>query len=251
MNHINVIKPNIFNAFPEVIAAESTRHGGVSPVPFQSLNLGINTEDREEHIDKNRQYFFEQLGLNPQSYAGALQVHGNKVYHAQAPVLVEGYDALITNVGGLSVGVTVADCCPILIFDARQKAVAAVHAGWRGTVAKIVVETLREMKAVFNTRPEHCYAYVGTCISQDNYEVDELVGAQFEDAHKVKGKQPGKWMVDIRKANLEQLLGAGVPAHQIEVSSYCTWDNNDNFFSYRKEKGQTGRMLAVIALREV
>jgi YfiH family protein len=248
MSNINVIKPAIFNAFPEVVAAESTRHGGFSPMPFQSLNLGINTDDEPKNIDKNRQHFFEQLGLNSQSYAGAHQVHSNKVYHAQAPALAAGYDALITNVSGLSIGVTVADCCPILIFDARQKAIAAVHAGWRGTVAKIVLEALQEMQAIFRTQPENCYAYVGTCISQANYEVDSRVADQFEAACKEKGSQPGKWMVDIRKANHRQLLSAGLPAHQIEVSPYCTWANNEDYFSYRKEKGQTGRMLAVICL---
>lgn len=236
--------------FDNVIAAESTRHGGVSPAPYASLNLGLNTDDDLSNVEENRRRFLAELDLSANALASAHQVHGRAVLLATEPVYEHGYDALITQLPGLAVGVTVADCCPILIYDAKNKAVAAIHAGWRGTAARVVLAALQRMQLEFRTYPGDCFAYVGTCISQQYYEVDEQVAIRFSEVHKVPGAAPGKWMVDLRAANKHQLLSFGIPESNIEVSPYCTWQHNEDFYSHRKEQGRTGRMMAVISLPE-
>ncbi|GAB3775064.1 hypothetical protein GCM10028818_18650 [Spirosoma horti] len=159
-----------------------------------------------------------------------------------------GYDALITNKPGLLIGVTVADCVPILIYDPEHKAVAAIHAGWRGTVGGIVTKTLIQMQQQFGTNAGQCYAYVGTCIDACAFEVGPEVAEQFDTAFKRADADSDKSFVDLKAANAHLLVTAGIPERQIEVSIFSTIIHNDTYFSYRAEQGQTGRMLAVIGL---
>ena len=242
--------PTIFQAFPHLVAAESRRHGGVSNAPFASLNLGINTEDAGENVQENRRIFFEKLGISALSLASSYQVHDDQVQIVTQAGRAEGFDALITNRPDVFVGVTVADCTPVLIYDARRRAVGAVHAGWRGTVAQLVFKTLKTMQMEYGTMPEDCYAYVGTCIDECAFEVGEEVAARFEAPFKRFDASINKYLIDLKRANAAQLEAFGLPAEQIEISPYSTITHNADYFSYRLEKGQTGRMLAVIGIRE-
>jgi len=242
--------PAIFAGFSEVIAAESTRHGGVSPAPFTSLNLGINTADDVANVDENRRRFFSAIGASAYAFASSHQVHGTEIMYATEAGRYTGYDALITDKPGLLIGVTIADCVPILIYDQVHKAVAAIHAGWRGTVGGIVTKTLARMEQQFGTNARQCYAYVGTCIDECAFEVGPEVSEQFDAAFKRADAGSDKSFVDLKAANAHLLLTAGVPASQLEVSSFSTIIHNDTYFSYRAEKGQTGRLLAVIGLAD-
>lgn len=241
--------PTIFTNFPGLIVAESTRHGGISPVPFASLNLGFNTEDAAENVTENRRRFFDAIGASPDRFASSHQVHGTEVLHTTEPGRFEGYDALITNQPGLLVGVSVADCVPILVYDGGNKAVAAVHAGWRGTLGGIVAETLSRMQQQFGTQPSQCYAYVGTCIDAISFEVGPEVAEQFAPDFKRMDAGTGKGYVDLKAANVKNLTDFGIPPAQIGLSPFSTVLDNDDYFSYRAERGQTGRMLAVIGVR--
>ncbi|GAB3563492.1 peptidoglycan editing factor PgeF [Spirosoma luteolum] len=241
--------PALLAQFPTVVAAESTRHGGVSPAPYASLNLGINTDDQPAHVDTNRQRFMEALGAGSFGFVSSLQVHGTAVYEATAPGRHEGYDALITNRPGLLVGVTVADCVPMLIYDAGQRAVAAVHAGWRGTVGNIVGHTLARMQQTYGTRAVDCYVYVGTCIDTESFGVGPEVASQFDADLVQPHPETQQPCADLKRANVRFCQQWGVPAAQIAVSPYSTVLHNHDYFSYRAERGQTGRMLAVIGLR--
>lgn len=239
-------KPSLFAPFANLIAAESTRHGGISPIPFHSLNLGINTEDDSENVTENRQRFFTSLGIGANQLASSLQVHGTEILNATEPGYYTGYDALITNQTGLMVSVTVADCVPVLIYDAKCHAVAAIHAGWRGTVGGIITKTLARMQEEFGSQPKDCYAYVGTCIDDCSFEVGPEVAAQFSTSFVHSDPDTQQAFVDLKAANQQQLLDFGIPASQISVSNFSTVLHNGDYFSYRKEGGQTGRMLAVI-----
>jgi YfiH family protein len=241
--------PNSFQQFPQLVAAESTRHGGVSSASFFSLNLGINTNDDAEKVGENRRIFFEKLGIWETQFASSYQVHGDKVQVVTEAGRTEGYDALITNQPNVFIGVTVADCTPILIYDAKNQALGAVHAGWRGTVAQIVLKTLRTMQLTYGTQPADCCAYVGTCIDECSFEVGEEVAEQFGDEFKRFDTALGKYLIDLKKANAAQLSAFGIPTSQIEISPYSTVTHNEDYFSYRLEKGQTGRMLAVIGMK--
>ncbi|WP_428659169.1 peptidoglycan editing factor PgeF [Runella sp.] len=248
-NQSSFHSPTIFQRFPNLVAAESKRHGGVSVAPFSSLNLGINTNDEPENVRENRRLFFEKLGVSENTLASSYQVHGDTIQLVTEPGRAEGFDALVTNVPEIMVGVTVADCTPVLIYDARCGVVGAVHAGWRGTVSQLVYKTLETMHGEYGTAPGDCYAYVGTCIDECAFEVGEEVAEQFPDTFKRFDAVTKKFLVDLKRANAAQLENFGIPAAQIEISPYSTITHNADYFSYRLEKGQTGRMLAVIGMK--
>ncbi|GAB3935051.1 peptidoglycan editing factor PgeF [Larkinella terrae] len=245
------IAPPVFEFFQQLIAAESTRHGGISPFPFASLNVGLNTADSPENVQENRRRFFADLGIDESRIASSHQVHGDRILTVTEPGRFEGYDALITKLPNLFLTVTVADCTPILIYDARQQAVAAIHAGWRGTTARIVAKTVQAMQTQFGTQPADCHAYVGTCIDQCSFEVGNEVADQFDDVHKQFDPGRQKFMIDLKAANVAQLVQTGITHTQIGISPYSTVLNNADFFSYRSENGNTGRMLAVIGFQAI
>ncbi|MEZ0486306.1 peptidoglycan editing factor PgeF [Fibrella aquatica] len=249
MQHASFQVPALFAPFPHLIAAESTRHGGISQPPYSSLNLGINTDDDPANVVENRRRWLANWQLTDANLASSYQVHGTAIQVATEAGRTTGFDALITNVPGLMVGVTVADCTPILVFDTRNRAVAAIHAGWRGTVGGIVANTLASMHAHYGTQPADCLAYVGTCIDACSFEVGPDVATQFAPSRTSIDPVSGKAQVDLKQANADQLRAFGLSDSQIELSPYSTVLNNDDYFSHRLEQGLTGRMLAIIGVR--
>jgi YfiH family protein len=239
------ITPQIFRSNSQIVAGVSTRQWGVSPFPFSSLNLGVHTSDTSENIQTNLELFTKHLGINVNSLARSYQCHGDEILITQVPVYAENFDAIITNSKGVFPGVGIADCCPILLADPMHQVVAAIHAGWKGTVKEIVRKTVEKMQMEFQSLPTDILAYIGPCISQEFFEVGDEVANQF--LSEVKVLKNGKYHIDLKLANALQLKNAGVK--QIEISPFCTVKNNDLFFSYRKENGQTGRMLAVIGFK--
>lgn len=244
-----LIEPSIFKQFSNISAGQSKRHGGVSAEPFLSLNLGKSVGDNLENVEQNRAIFFGQLGFQKDNAVFSHQVHGCEVLVVKEAGNFTGFDAQITNVAGICLAVSIADCTPILIFDSKNKAVAAIHAGWKGTVSEIVSKTLLEMETQFGTKGENCFAFIGANISQPNFEVGSDVADNFHQKFKYFDEAKNKYFVDLKAANKAQLTNFGVPEIQIEVSDLCTVANNDLFFSHRKEKGITGRGLAAIGIK--
>ncbi len=244
-----IIYPEIFKNQP-VIAAQSTRQGGMSLPPYSSMNLGLFVNDKCENVIKNRELFFGKLGIDPEHIVLSKHVHGIKVYVGNFPIVTEGYDALITNKTNLFLAVSIADCTPILIYDNKNNAVAAIHAGWKGTVAGIIKHTLQKMNEIYGTKGADCLAYIGACIGCDNFEVGEEVAHHFDDAFKKSNTQKQKWFVDLKSTNKKQLLDFGIPSENIEISPYCTFKDETLFFSHRRDKGMTGRMMAVIGMKD-
>ncbi len=242
-------QPGIFQSFPQLIAAESTRHGGVSAPPYQSLNLGKSTGDDPDCVVENRRRFCAALGFETGHLAWSKQVHGTEIRLVTRPGGAEGFDALLSAERGVVLAVSVADCTPILIYDSKHKAVAAIHAGWRGTCGAVVGKTLLDMKKHFGTSGTDCYAYIGTCIDECSFEVGNEVAEAFDPAHKRWDAERQKFFVDLKKANAAQLLDFGVPAAQMEISAFSTVLHNADYFSHRKEHGVTGRMMVVIGIR--
>jgi len=242
--------PEIFLKFSNLIAAESTRHGGVSPAPYFSLNLGGSTLDSVENVTINNNRFFEALDVEPEQIAKSHQVHSSEILKVTAGGRFEGFDALITNVKNIQLAVTIADCTPILIYDPVNQTIAAVHAGWRGTVQNIVLKTAKALQIEYGSDPGDCIAYVGTCIDECSFQVGEEVAVNFDSAYKRWDSSLQKFFVDLKQANKDQLLLAGLKSENIGISPYSTVLNNDDYFSYRNEKGLTGRMLATIGIRE-
>jgi YfiH family protein len=244
-------RTKIFQPFKDVVAAQSTRNGGISPKPYQSLNLGLFTNDNRTNVAENRRRFFSSLQIREEQVVSSYQVHGDQVKVVKAPGQLEGFDALITNKRGLYLTVTIADCVPVLVYDPAQQVVAAVHAGWRGTAAQIIAATLKTMEGRYGTAAKDCLAFIGTCIDECSYEVGEEVAECFSYQQKRWDENRHKFFVDLKKANQDQLLTWGVPPENIEISPFSTVLNNDSFFSHRHEKGTTGRMLAVIGMKNI
>jgi polyphenol oxidase len=241
--------PALLQNLPNLVAAESTRHGGISPAPYQSLNLGLNTLDSQSNVDENRLRFFAALGIDANRVATSHQVHGKEILEATQPGRYEGYDALMTNIPNLFVGVSVADCVPILVYDQKRRAVAAIHAGWKGTLAELVRLTLEAMQKQYGTKPNDCFAYVGTCIDETSFEVGPDVADLFAPEFKRVDEFTQRMFINLRSANVRQLTSFGIPTAQIAISSFSTALNNDDYFSHRLEKGQTGRLMALIGVR--
>jgi polyphenol oxidase len=242
MTHSRVIRPEIFKHVPQLVAGISTRHGGVSSQAYQSLNLGVHTDDDPVAISSNLDLFCSDLGISPDALARSYQVHGAEIWMTSEAGYQTGFDAVLTSEQGIFAGVGIADCCPILLADPVHETAAAIHAGWKGTVAQIVHKTASAMIAG-GSRPTDILAYIGPCISLENFEVGDEVAEQFE----LKEKRGARWHVDLKATNAGQLKALGIT--QIEISDYCTVANNDVFYSHRKEQGITGRMLAVIGFQ--
>ena len=240
--------------------AFSTRGGGVSAYPEASLNLAGFDEDSAENINENRRRFVSLVG-GEWRLAACWQVHGPEVRVVRnlSETQSEGEkcDALATDLPGVLLGVKTADCVPVVIGDPRTGACAAVHAGWRGTLAGIVRHALARMSEEFGTRPEDVRAAIGPAALACCYEVGPEVVEAFRE--KVKNADAlftptdeGRALVDLHRANLEQLADSGVRRERVHTLPLCTICRPEDFFSYRRDKklqGRTGRLLSVIGRR--
>lgn len=249
MSNIDIgmaLQPQIF---PEqVVAGFSTRHGGVSAPPFDSLNLSLSTNDNEADIWENRRRLFESVGFGVDKLAIAGQVHGTAIHEVTEPGLYRGYDGLITKKSGLLLCLTAADCASVLVADAANGILGACHAGWRGAVGKIVVDTIAGMVSL-GARPATMIAYVSPCISLQHFEVGPEVAALFDHAFVHQLPEKEKPHIDLKAVIKAQLLESHLEEAHIEVAPHCTYGENDRFFSYRAEKGNTGRLMGFIGLK--
>lgn len=237
----------------------STRQGGVSPFPSESLNLAGFDEDTAENIYENRRRFLNVFG-GDYKLTTAWQVHGDDIKTVRSAEDVAEtearFDGLISDMPGVLIGVKTADCVPVLIGDPGTRAFAAVHAGWRGTVQSIVIEALERMKAEYGTDPADVVCAIGPAATCKNYEIGQDVIDAFDENFSDSGRlftptRDGHALIDLHLANREQLTWAGVPDENIYTAPFCTMDRPDLFFSYRLEKklyGKTGRLLSVIGL---
>jgi len=234
-------------------AAFTTRLGGVSRGPYRSLNLGYRVGDAARSVATNRYRLADALGMVPPAPVEAEQVHGRcvAVVTRRSPRPIRGVDALATARRGVWLAIYAADCVPVLVVDAKTPAIAAIHAGWRGTAAGIVPATIARMRDAFGTRPGECLATLGPAIGGCCYEVDAPVARAMAGApwwpRAARATAPGRWHLDLRIAVREQLVAEGLPAARITAVPYCTACRPDLFFSYRRDR-ICGRMAACICL---
>jgi YfiH family protein len=235
----------------------STRTGGTSPMPQDALNLAGFHEDSAENIYENRRRFLK-LFEGDWQMAAVWQMHSADIRtvhdREDARSDEERCDALVTNAPGVLLAVKSADCVPVLLGDARSGACAAIHAGWRGTVARIVERAVERMKTEYGTRPRDIRAAIGpaagVCCYEVGAEVIEEFRANFQDADTLfQPTREGHARIDLQRANLNQLVQSGVAEERIHVAPFCTMCRTDLFFSYRREKrlhGRVGRLMSVI-----
>lgn len=245
--------------------AFSTRQGGVSPLPENTLSLGNFTReqqgDQRAFVLENRRRFQAAIGAEDWPLVTAKQIHSADVRvvadTADACQEATVCDALTTNTSRVLLAIQTADCLPVLLADERTRVVAAIHAGWRGTLAGIVARTIERMQREYDSQPEDLHAALGPAISAQHFEVGPEVLAAFRQQYDyadelIEREQPnGKGWLNINQANTRQLLACGVPAQRIYDSRLCTVTRNDLFFSYRLERGHEqhiGRLLSVIGM---
>ncbi len=229
---------------PDVVLAFSTRRGGVSLSPFDSLNLGRSTEDDPLAVAENRRRYLAVLGFSPDSLATAGQVHGTAVADVHAPGLHAGCDALVTRVPGIALAITGADCTPLLIT--APGAVAAVHSGWRGTADGVAALALAKLLEVARAGVGDVTVHIGPSIRSCCYRVGDDVARRFPK-ETVRATADG-WHLDLVAAARLQLAAAGVPAERIHETPACTACDPLHYFSHRRDGPRTGRLWAVAAL---
>ena len=234
----------------------SDRKGGVSPAPYDSLNIGFNTQDDRKYVLRNRKALLEKVGIKLRALTTAKQTHSNNVYLVSPfqrglgskdyESAISDTDSLITRSPDILLLVQVADCVPLLIYDPKMKVIAAVHAGWKGTIAKIAEKTVKKMQEEFGSNPKDLVIGIGPSIGPCCYEVgDEVIG----NAGDMKKFIDKKNKFDLWKANEFQLTSVRVKRSNIEISGICTKDNSGKYFSARASNGMTGRFGAGIMLR--
>jgi polyphenol oxidase len=235
----------------------SGRQGGVSNGALGTFNLSFKVNDTHENVLENRRRLAKAMGVAPEALFFPSQTHSNTVKRVAAgtrPEELQETDALITNVPGLCIAVMSADCVPVLLYDPKQKAVAAIHAGWRGTVTKILTETVEAMQRYYNTNPSDLIAGIGPSICPDVYEVGaEVLEAALQSFGTLDGlarpaSDNGKGYFNLWEANRIQLTALGVKAEHIEVAGICTYTEHDAFFSARHSGNTAGRFAAGIVL---
>ena len=232
-----------------VTAGISLRTGGVSHAPYASLNLAEHVGDDPRAVATNRKLLFQQTGLKNWQYCR--QVHGNCVVTVDAPTGASlepppEADALISACRGVALGIFTADCVPIFMLDIETPAIGIAHAGWRGTFARVAVNTLAQMKTCFGTVVENCRVHLGPAIQKCCYTVSTELLTQF--AERFGCSVHDGTHLNLQAANVNQLVEAGLPPTSISISPLCTACRTDLFYSHRAENGQTGRMLSYIQL---
>jgi YfiH family protein len=233
-----------------------TRHGGVSPEPWGSLNVGGTVGDDLERVRQNRNLSFRALGCSPERMFDVWQVHSADVVCARAPRPPdESYrqaDIILTDQPSLTLFMRFADCVPILVHDPHNGIVGIAHAGWMGTLRDVATATVNALRKNFGSKPADLVAGIGPSIGPDHYEIGADVILQVmqkfaDDSELLLKSHHGKVHFNLWEANRLLLERAGV--NQIEVSGICTACNTGDWFSHRAEKGRTGRFGALISLQ--
>ncbi|NIQ40118.1 MAG: peptidoglycan editing factor PgeF, partial [Proteobacteria bacterium] len=257
-NGLGFYQASHLDASGRVIHAFTTRQGGVSPPPFHSLNLSTSAGDQETYVKSNREILMRTFGLDPSVLLTVNQVHEADILILESSTPAEvsrvSRDAIITKRRGIAIGVLTADCVPILVFDPVHRAVAAIHAGWKGIAGDLVGKTIRTMIDRFETRPEKLRAAVGPSIGPCCYEVDDPVRSalsHYPDGWSkwAKAVSPRSWMLNLSQASVDLLLGSGVRPDNLVFFDICSHCHPDLFYSHRRDNGRTGRQISFVMLK--
>ncbi len=263
--HPGILQFNSLSAFQNIAHFATTRLGGCSQGAFESFNLSEYSGDEISHVSENRKTLCKLMQLNPANLFVPCQTHSSEIitideaFIQDAPSVqkekLKEKDALITNIPEICIGITTADCVPILLYATDKQVIGAVHAGWRGTQQRIVHKTILQMIKQFGCHPENIHAAIGPSISARSFEVGDEVFQAFENTGfdmpfiAYKHHLTKKYHIDLWEANRLQLREIQIPENQIEISGICTYLNDKQFFSARKSGIQSGRMLTGICIR--
>ena len=249
--------------FPDGVEAFSTtRQGGVGQGNYAEFNVNDYCGDDKETIAANRRALCRLLDIPSSHLVFPHQTHGVDVRRIDRPFFglspseksnyLEGVDAVITDMRGVCIGVSTADCIPVLLYDPVHQVTAAIHAGWRGTVERIVRRTVRVMTETYHTQPRDLFAVIGPGISLARFEVGQEVYDRFAQSDfpmEQIARRYAKWHIDLPLCNRQQLIDSGLHEDRIHDCAICTYDHADRFFSARRLGIRSGRILTAIMMR--
>ena len=251
-----MLEYGILKPYSNISCFSTTRHGGCGKGAYATFNCTHYCGDKSEHVSSNLEILAASLSERPQVFVIPRQTHTTNVRIITALPFEEELqevDAVVTDLKGYCLCVSTADCVPVLIYDAVRQVVAAVHAGWRGTVGRIVEKTLDAMKLHYGTEGEDVIACIGPGISLESFEVGDEVYAAFQEAgfdmNRI-ARRYEKWHLDLWEANRIQLLSHGVLPGRVEVAGICTYRCYEDFFSARRLGIGSGRILSGIMMNE-
>ena len=251
-----MISPQLtyYNMGTGVTAFSTTRQGGCSTGNYAAFNINGYCGDDEVNIAANKVALCGLLGIDSNRLVMPHQVHDCVVRRIDGPQqgVIEGVDAVMTDVPQLCIGVSTADCIPVLLYDSTHRAVSAVHAGWRGAVLRIVQKAVEAMHDTYGTAPADLQAVVGPGISLDSFEVGDEVYDQFLSAGfdmQPISRRDAKWHIDLPMCNRLQLMEAGIPSNNIQMTNICTYQQYDRYFSARRLGIQSGRIYTGILIK--
>jgi polyphenol oxidase len=247
------------SAHSDLVHFVSGRAGGSSKGEKGRLNLSFMVGDDPKLVMENRKRLAGSLSIDPDKLLFPQQTHSlhvKSVSHDTSEKDLSDTDALITDCKGICISVMSADCVPVLLYDPLKKVVAAVHAGWRGTVGKIAGLTVKAMNGQYGCRPIDLVACIGPSIGPQIYEVGEEVISSVKnsfvstDGLLIGDHGSGKALFNLWEANKRQLTELGIPDSSIEVAGMCTFQHSETFFSARRSKNQAGRFAAGIMMKQ-
>lgn len=258
-----MITYHLLEKYKEIAHFCTDRQGGVSVGNYASYNLSPYSGDQSENYTRNRLDLCEQLGINSGELIIPFQTHGSEILEiddqfiqlspTEMTLALNGIDGLFTRLQHICIGVTTADCVPLLFYDPEKKVIAVAHAGWRGTCARIAEKTIDTLRDKFDSHTSDIRIVIGPSISKEVYEVGKEVVDNFENAgfdiSEICLIKNNKIYLDLWKSNRQSLEKAGVASEHIEVSGICTFTDHERFFSARRLGIKSGRMLSGIMLR--
>jgi YfiH family protein len=261
---IRYLTYGLFDPFVKVTNVVTTRQSGSSRPPYDTLNLGLHVGDDPGAVLENRAVVAQVLGFEPETWTLGEQVHGAavSVVHAgdrgRGAVVVDDAvgeaDALVTNEPGIPLAILVADCVAVSLYDPARHVAAVAHAGWKGTLARVVEKTVDTMANVFGADPSDIVAGLGPSVGKCHYTVgrdvvDGYIGEFAGDAHLFLSEGPADvWRLDLAAANVYQLARAGLRKERFEAAGWCTACEPALFYSHRRDGARTGRFASVIML---
>jgi hypothetical protein len=245
MIDLHLITSEKLSGYSSVHFAMSTRVGGISPEPL-GMNLSYRVGDEASNVVENRRRFFDSLGMNVSDCAIPHQCHSGNIQIVSRSGEYDACDGLITEVVGLPLVVTVADCLPVVLFEPVKRVIGLVHAGWRGTMQGITAEAVGLMVKQCGAVASEMVAYLGPSARVCCYEVGGAV-AQLFSLDEIEQRNDRLYL-DLKKSNLGQLIGCGMKEDNIEISPFCTICNPQFFHSHRRDRTHSGRMMAVVSL---
>lgn len=257
-NHLGMndkmLEYGILKPYPNIFAFSTTRHGGVGEGTYATFNCTHYCGDRPENVLRNLEILGASLPKRPQVFVIPRQTHTTNVRvitDVPSPEELQDVDAVVTHLKDFCLCVSTADCVPVLIYDKVREVIAAVHAGWRGTVGRIVEKTIETMRSHYGSEGKDIVACIGPSISLGSFEVGDEVYDTFAEAgfdmNRI-AKRYEKWHLDLWEANRLQLLNQGVLPENMEVAGICTYQQHEDFFSARRLGIQSGRILSGIML---